>query len=141
MSAMRRAGAVAKQVMADVAANLSGEPDVSTAVLWGSRSGVGEAGQRVVTDVVLKCEPPFPFDFLATQPNLVAISVRQAFACVDNVIHLPCAGEAELHWRRMETLAAAWLRARRYARVLCGQVGAEAGAEVGGHTARWRVFR
>ena len=138
MSAARRAGAMAEQVLAGVAANLSGQPDMPTAVLWGSNSGgVGEAGLRVVVDVVLKHEPPFPFDFLATQPSLVAVHVRQAFPCVDNVVHLPFAGDAQLHWRRMEILAAAWLCAGRHARVLCGQL--EAGP--GGHTARWRVFR
>jgi len=132
---LRRAGPVTELVIVGVYACLFERALLPTAVLWGSAAGAGEAGLRVVADVVLKREPPYPFDFLATQPNLAAIHVRQAFDCVGNVVHQPIAVDPALHWRRMESLAAAWLRAGRCARVAIGQV--EAGGEE--NVGRWRV--
>ena len=176
---LRRAGALIELTIVGVAACLAGQPAARTAVLWGSRFGIRTAGERVVTDIVIAREMPFPFDFLATQPIVAAIALQKSFPCIENVLYQPWGGRnqgsgirdqesgirnqksnAALlrrheclipdscllipepcllipdHWQRMRTLAAAWLRAGRYARVLCGQV--EPGKHA--HRGRWQVL-
>jgi hypothetical protein len=132
----RRAGALTELLIAGAAACLDGKPGVPTAVLWGSRTGMDAAMTRVVTDVVIAREAPFPFDFLATQPILAAIPLRQSFPCVENVLYQPWSGDSDLHWQRMRTLAAAWLRAGRCARALCGQAEPGDGEQCG----QWQVL-
>jgi hypothetical protein len=133
---LRRAGALAELVIAGVAACLAGEPARSTMVLWGSRTGARAAGIRVVTDVVIARESPFPFDFLATQPILAAIPLQQSFPCIESVLYQPWTGDAAMHWQRMRMLAAVFLQAGRHARVLCGQV--EPGERE--HLGRWQML-
>jgi hypothetical protein len=133
---LRRAGALTELVIVGVAACLADEPAHSTLVLWGSRTGARDAGIRVVRDVVLKREAPFPFDFLATQPILAAIPLQQSFPCIESVLYQPWTGGDELHWQRMRMLATAFLRAGRHARALCGQL--EPGE--GEHIGRWQML-
>jgi hypothetical protein len=133
---LRRPGPLTELAIVGVAACLAGKPDRSTLVLWGARVGARVAGVRVVTDIVIACEPPFPFDFLATQPILAAIPLQQSFPCVESAIYQPWAGDAKLHWQRMQTLAAAFLRAGRHVRALCGQI--EPGENE--HFGRWQTL-
>ncbi|MDR1662069.1 MAG: hypothetical protein LBR95_06555 [Azoarcus sp.] len=133
---LRRAGALTELTIVGVAACLAGKPDCSTIVLWGSHVGARAAGIRVVCDIVIAREPPLPFDFLATQPILAAIPLQQNFPCIESALYQPWMGDAKLHWQRMRTLAAAFLRARRHARVLCGQV--EPGESE--HLGRWQTL-
>ncbi|MDR0716351.1 MAG: hypothetical protein LBF50_02890 [Azoarcus sp.] len=133
---LRRAGALTELAIVGVAACLAGKPDCSTIVLWGSRAGARAAGIRVVRDVVIAREAPFPFDFLATQPILAAIPLQQSFPCIASVLYQPWTGDVELLWQRMRTLAAMFLRAGRHARALCGQV--EPGRDE--HVGRWQVL-
>jgi hypothetical protein len=123
-------------VIAGVAACLAGEADRSTMVLWGSRMGARAAGIRVVVDVAIARESPFPFDFLATQPILAAIPLQKSFPCIESALYQPWTGDAALHWQRMRMLAAVFLQAGRHARVLCGQV--EPGE--GEHIGRWQML-
>ena len=129
---LRRAGALVELTIVGVADCLAGQSDMSTVILWGSRFGIRRAGARVVTDI------PFPFDFLATQPLVAAIALQKSFPCIENALYQPWAGDQDrdIHWQRMRTLAAAWLRVGRCARVLCGQV------EPGGneHLGWWQVL-
>ena len=162
---LRRAGALIELTIVGVAACLAGQPDARTAVLWGSRFGIRTAGERVVTDIVIAREMPFPFDFLATQPIVAAIPLQKSFPCIENVLYQPWGvrnqesgvrdqesgvrdqkSNAALlrrhispipeNWQRMRALAVAWLRAGRYARVLCGQV--EPGKNT--HRGWWQVL-
>jgi hypothetical protein len=133
---LRRAGALTELVIAGVAACLAGRPDRSTIVLWGSSIGARAAGIRVVTDVVLAREAPFPFDFLATQPILAAPLLQRSFPCIESALYQPWAGDVERCWQRMRTLAATFLQAGRHARALCGQV--EPGKDE--HIGRWQVL-
>jgi hypothetical protein len=133
---LRRAGALTELAIVGVAACLADQPDGSTIVLWGSRTGARAAGIRVVRDVALAREAPLPFDFLATQPILAAIPLQQSFPCIASVLYHPWTGSEALHWQRMRTLAAVFLRAGRHARALCGQV--EPGMDE--HIGRWQVL-
>ncbi|MDR3159484.1 MAG: hypothetical protein LBU11_10905 [Zoogloeaceae bacterium] len=133
---LRRAGALTELAIIGVAACLAGKPDRSTIVLWGSSTGAREAGIRVVADVVIARESPFPFDFLATQPILAAPLLQRSFPCIESALYQPWAGNAELCWQRMRTLAAIFLQAGRHVRALCGQV--EPGENE--HIGRWQVL-
>jgi hypothetical protein len=139
---LRRAGALIELTIVGVAACLAGQPAARTAVLWGSRVGIRAAGGRVITDIVIAREMPFPFDFLATQPIVAAIALQKSFPCIENVLYQPWGEKGsgitgvEMNWQRMRTLAAAWLRAGRCARVLCGQV--EPGENA--HRGRWQML-
>ncbi|MDR0702109.1 MAG: hypothetical protein LBF61_06815 [Azoarcus sp.] len=117
---LRRAGVLAKALI--VGANcLAGRPARPTLALLGSRTGMSAATLRLINDVVLARELPFPFDFLATQPILAAIPARQVFPC-ENLLYQPWSDDTALHWQRMRSLAAVWLKAGRCERVLCGEV-------------------
>jgi hypothetical protein len=133
---LRRAGALTELVLAGVAACLAGKAERSTIVLWGSCVGARAAGVRVVTDIVLAHAPPFPFDFLATQPILAAPLLQRSFPCIESALYQPWTGDVALHWQRMRTLAATFLRAGRHARALCGQV--EPGENE--HFGRWQTL-
>ncbi|MDR0736971.1 MAG: hypothetical protein LBF51_09135 [Zoogloeaceae bacterium] len=133
---LRRASALTELLIVGAAACLDGMPDAPTVVLWGSRTGMHAATIRVITDVVIAREAPLPYDFLATQPILAAIPLRQNFPCVENVLYQPWSDDVELHWLRMRMLAAAWLRGGRCTRTLCGQVESDGGA----HCGQWQIL-
>jgi hypothetical protein len=133
---LRRAGVLTEMVIVGAFACLADKPKLPTLVLWGSRIGARAASCKVIADVVIAREPPFPYDFLATQPVLAAVPLQQNFPCIENVIYQPWGDDVELHWQRMQTLARAWLQAGRCARVLCGQV--EPGE--GEHCGQWQVL-
>ncbi|MDR1349907.1 MAG: hypothetical protein LBJ59_03820 [Zoogloeaceae bacterium] len=132
---LRRAGALAEMALVGAAACLADQPAAPTLVLLGSRSGMDAAALRLIGDVALARELPFPFDFLATQPILAAIPAQQTFPCIANLLYQPWSDDAELHWQRMQSLAAAWIKAGRCERVLCGEVEPTADGVQG----RWQV--
>jgi hypothetical protein len=133
---LRRAGVLTGMVIVGVAACLADKPELPTLVLWGSHTGASAVSARIITDIVISHEAPFPYDFLATQPILAAVPLQQSFPCIENVLYQPWGDDVELHWQRMHTLARAWLQAGRCARVLCGQV--EPGE--GEHCGKWQVL-
>lgn len=119
---LRRAGPMTELVITGVHACLDGQPELPSAVIWGSRTGTPGATARVVSDLCIAGEAPLPFDFLATQPALAAVPVQQTFPCVANALYQPWQNHADRHWAYMLHLALAWLRAGRHTRVLCGQI-------------------
>lgn len=133
---LRRAGVLTEMVIAGVGASLADKADQPALVIWGSKIGALAASARVVTDIVISREPPFPFDFLATQPILAAVPLRQAFPCVENVLYQPWRVDEQLYWQRMRELAKVWLKAGRCVRVVCGQV--EPGD--GEYRGQWQVL-
>ena len=119
---LRRAGSMTELIIVGVADALAGLPERPTMILWSSENSAREAGSRLVSSIVLDREAPFPFDFLATQPIIAAIALHKSFPYIDNALNQPGANHPELHWRRMRTLATAWLNAGRFERVLFGWI-------------------
>ena len=136
---LRRAGALAELAIVGVAELLGQQPDMPTAVLWGSQAGVIAAGIRLVSCIEIAREPVFPFDFLASQPIVAAIALQKRFPCIENALYQPWTDEAAIHWQRAQTLAAAWLQSGRYARVICGQAEPDESGE-GKHIGRWQML-
>ena len=137
---LRRAGALVELAIVGLAESLDGQPDMSTMVLWGSHTGILAAGKRLVSCIEIANEPVFPFDFLASQPIVAAIALQKRFPCIENVLYQPWPGDVEIHWQRARTLATAWLRAGRCARVICGQV-EPAISDEGEHIGRWQTLQ
>ncbi|MDR2926375.1 MAG: hypothetical protein LBU76_10600 [Azoarcus sp.] len=135
---LRRAGPLVELVIVGVAAMLDGQPDMPTIVLWGSRTGITDIGNRLVSCVEIAREPVFPFDFLASQPIVAATTLRKRFSCIENALYQPWPDDAATHWQRARTLAAAWLRAGRCQRVICGQAEPDSPRK-GEHTGRWQM--
>ncbi|MDR1890478.1 MAG: hypothetical protein LBQ81_14115 [Zoogloeaceae bacterium] len=133
---LRRAGRLTELLLVGVAACLADQPERPTCVLLGSHIGARAVSNRVVTDLIIAREAPFPYDFLATQPILAAVPLQQRFPCVANLLYQPWSDDTELHWQRMQTLARAWLLAGRCERALCGQVETTGENE---HDGRWQV--
>ncbi len=119
---LRRAGALAELCLAGAHACLADAPAQSSALLWGSRAGIREASARVIDELCVRQEPPLPFDFLATQPILAAVPLRQQLPGLRCALYQPWGGDDLANWSRMLHLARLWLRAGRYQRVLCGQL-------------------
>ena len=144
-AALRRAGVLTEMLIVGVAncmeAKIADQPELSTLVLWGSRIGARAVSDRVVTDIIIAREAPFPYDFLATQPILAAVPLQQSFPCVANVLYQPWGDDAELHWQRMRTLARACLQAGRCERVICGQVETVEKAGEAEHFGQWQVLK
>ena len=133
---LRRAGPMTELIVVGVADYLAGLSERPTMVLWGSENGARAAGDRVVSSIVLDREAPFPFDFLATQPIVAAIALQKNFPFIDNALNQPGANNPELRWHQMQTLATAWLRADRFARVLFGWIK----PGVHEHFGRWQML-
>jgi hypothetical protein len=119
---LRRAGSLVELVIVGLAKSLDSQPDMPTVVLWGSHTGILTAGNRLISCIEIANEPPFPFDFLASQPIVAAIALQKSFPCIENALYQVWHGDVDIHWQRARTLATAWLRAGRCARVICGQV-------------------
>ncbi|MCL2644093.1 MAG: hypothetical protein FWD51_01370 [Betaproteobacteria bacterium] len=134
---LRRAGPLVELVIVGLATVLDKQPDMPTVVLWGSQTGIVSAGYRLVSCIEVAREPVFPFDFLASQPIVAAIALQKRFPCIENALYQPWPGDVAVHWQRARTLAAAWLRVGRCARVICGQ--AEPGEDE--HIGRWQILR
>lgn len=137
---LRRAGPLTELVIVGVASILEKQPDMPTVVLWGSRTGVLVTGNRLVSCIEIALEPVFPFDFLASQPIVAAVSLQKSFPCIENALYQSWLGDPEIHWQRARTLATAWLRAGRCERVICGQVEPDKSGE-GEHIGRWQMLR
>jgi hypothetical protein len=137
---LRRAGALVELVIVGLASTLDNQPDMPTVVLCGSRTGVIATGIRLVSSIEIALEPIYPFDFLASQPIVSAIALQKSFPCIENVLYQPWHDDITIHWQRMRTLATAWLRAGRYARVICGQVEPDESGE-GDHIGRWQMLQ
>ncbi len=136
---LRRAGPLFELVIVGLAESLDKQPDMPTVVLWGSHTGITSAGGRLVSCIEIAKEPVFPFDFLASQPIVAAIALQKSFPCIENALYQPWPGDMEIHWQRARTLAAAWLRAGRCMRVICGQ--AETGiSDKDEHIGRWQTL-
>lgn len=119
---LRRPGALAELCLAGAHACLGDAPEQASALLWGSGAGIREASARVIDDLCILKEPPLPFDFLATQPTLAAVPLRQRLPGLRCVLYQPWGQDALASWSRMLHLARLWLKAGRYQRVLCGQL-------------------
>ena len=137
---LRRAGTLVELVIVGLAESLDRQPDMPTMVLWGSHTGIIATGNRLISCIEIANEPVFPFDFLASQPIVAAIALQKSFPCIENALYQPWPGDVETHWQRARTLAAAWLRAGRCARVICGQV--ETGiSDKDEHIGRWQTLQ
>lgn len=139
---LRRAGALIELVIVGLVSILDKQPDMPTVVLWGSHTGIvsASAGNRLVSCIEIAHEPIFPFDFLASQPIVVAIALQKRFPCIENVLYQHWPGDVAVHWQRVRMLASAWLRAGRYARVVCGQAEQDESGE-GEHVGRWQILQ
>ena len=137
---LRRAGALVELAIVGVASVLDNQPDLPTVVLWGSHTGIITAGNRLVSCIEIAQEPVFPFDFLASQPIVAAVALQKRFSCIENVLYQPWPGDVAIHWQRAQTLAAAWLRAGRCARVICGQVETDISGK-DEHIGRWQTLQ
>ena len=137
---LRRAGVLTELVVVGLSMTLDDQPDMPTVVLWGSHTGTVSAGSRLVYCVEFAREPVFPFDFLASQPIVTAIALQKRFPCIENALYQPWPGDVAIHWQRAQTLAAAWLRAGRCARVICGQVEPDETGQ-GEHVGRWQTIQ
>jgi len=137
---LRRAGPLAELVIVGLASILDTQPDMSTVVMWGSRTSVVAAGSRLVHCIEIAREPVFPFDFFASQPIVAAVALQKSFPCIENALYQPWLGDATVHWQQARTLAAAWLRAGRCSRVICGQVEPDESGE-GEHIGRWQILQ
>lgn len=136
---LRRAGLMAELVIVGLSMTLEGQPDMPTVVLWGSHTGNIAAGLRLFRCVESDNEPVFPFDFLASQPIVTAVALQKSFPCIENTLYQPWLGDVAIHWRRAQTLATAWLRAGRCARVICGQVDPDETGQ-NQHVGRWQTI-
>ncbi|MCL2876114.1 MAG: hypothetical protein FWF12_07470 [Betaproteobacteria bacterium] len=137
---LRRAGSLIELVIVGLASVLDKQPDMPTAVLWGSQIGVAAVGYRLISCIEIAREAVFPFDFLASQPIVAAIALKKSFPCIENVLYQPWPGDAAVYWQRLRTLAAAWLRAGRCARVVCGQAEPDESGE-SEHIGRWQILQ
>jgi len=136
---LRRAGPLVELVIVGLAESLDKQPDMPTVVLWGSQTGIITAGNRLVSCIEIACEPVFPFDFLASQPIVAAVALQKSFPCIENALYQPWLGDIDIHWQRARTLATAWLRAGRCARVICGQAEPDLSGK-GEHIGRWQTL-
>ena len=136
---LRRAGVLAELVIVGLALTLDGQPDMPTVALWGSHTGIITSGNRLVSCIEFAREPVFPFDFLASQPIVSAIALQKSFPCIENALYQPWPGDVAIHWQQAQTLATAWLRAGRCARVICGQVEPDETGQ-NEHIGRWQML-
>ena len=137
---LRRAGPLFELAIVGLAESLDKQPDMPTVVLWGSHTGIATAGNRLISCIEIAREPVFPFDFLASQPIVAAIALQKSFPCIENVLFQPWTDDVEIHWQRARTLAAAWLRTGRCARVICGQVETDISGK-DEHIGRWQTLQ
>lgn len=135
---LRRAGALAELCIVGVHACLERHTDTAppAALLWGSHGGIRAPSARVIGDLCLQGEAPMPFDFLATQPALVAVALQKSLPALIHAVYQPWHNDDTLHWSRMLHLARRWILDRRYARVVCGQIEPAPGA----HRGTWIVL-
>ncbi|GHU34003.1 hypothetical protein AGMMS50256_27040 [Betaproteobacteria bacterium] len=137
---LRRAGRLTEMMVVGVAACLANQPACPTLVLAGSCIGARVISHQVITEIIIAREAPFPYDFLATQPILAAVPLRQNFPCLTNVLYQPWSDDVELHWQQMRTLARVWLQAGRCERVICGQVETAGRTGEDEHHGRWQTL-
>jgi hypothetical protein len=93
-----------------------------TALLWQSASGPYRETLILLEEVCQGGAEPMPYDFLATQPALVATQIQAFVPGLRIASHLPLADGQQSAWALMLTMANQWLNEGRYAQVLCAQL-------------------
>jgi len=94
-----------------------------TLLLWHAPSVIAEEAARLLTMMLDGQEAIMPFDFLASQPALVGVTLHPHFPELSNAICMPWVDEEGREiWQRTLLLAAHWLAENTCQRVLCVQL-------------------
>jgi hypothetical protein len=104
-----------------------------TLLLWHTRAVIAEEASPLIRMMLDAQEAVMPYDFLASQPALMGVSLHAHFSELSQAICLPWADEtgAEI-WQRSLLLAAHGLGEHTCGRVICLQLDREAG-HLGAH--------
>lgn len=91
-----------------------------TLLLWHTPSVIAEEAARLLTMMLHDREAVMPFDFLASQPALLGVTLHPHFPELSNAICMPWVDEdGTAIWQRSLLLAAHWLADKACQRVLC----------------------
>ena len=91
-----------------------------TLLLWHTPSVIAEEAARLLTMMLDGQEAIMPFDFLASQPALVGVTLHPHFPELSNAICMPWVDEEGTEiWQRSVLLAAHWLAENACQRVVC----------------------
>lgn len=93
-----------------------------TALLWQTSSGPRAATLALLDKVCKGPAEAMPYDFLASQPAIVAAQLKPFLPGLQAASCLPLADETTAHWSLLLSLAQHWLSTGRYAQVLCAQL-------------------
>ncbi len=98
--------------------------ELPTVLLWHTRSVIAEEASRLLSMMLQAREAIMPFDFLASQPALVGVTLHPHFPELSQAICLPWVDETGGDiWPRSLQLAAHWLHDQACQRVICVQLG------------------
>ena len=99
-----------------------------TLLLWHTRAVIAEEASPLIRMMLDAQEAVMPYDFLASQPALMGVSLHAHFDELSQAICLPWADEAGTDiWRRSLLLAAHGLQDNGGQRVVCLQIDREPG--------------
>lgn len=91
-----------------------------TLLLWHTPSVIAEEAERLLTTMLDDQEAIMPFDFLASQPALLGVTLHPHFPELSNAICMPWVDEEGTEiWQRSVLLAAHWLAENACQRVVC----------------------